>query len=327
MLTPFDLELFVAIAQTGSLTTAARVCGVTRATIARRLEVLEERLGVPLINKTTRELSLTEAGAVYLEGCRDTLVRLRQAEAAVHELGGAPRGALRIACPIIRIEQIVGPLTTAFAREYPDVDVQVHLSSEPINPLSSGFDIAVQIGFEVHAALIARCLLREKYTLMASPEYLSRRGTPTSISELAQHDLVVAVRANGVHEPWPLTAGGTFVVPRPKLLANAAGLLRVGALQGLGIGLLAHSLTRDDVASGALVPLLEGQVGQELPVSLVYAAGSRTSPKIRAFVDYAAQWVERLAVPSGLLGVDALQQGDAPVGTAESAPRLRSVAG
>jgi DNA-binding transcriptional LysR family regulator len=301
MLTPFDLELFVAIAQTGSLTTAARVCGVTRATIARRLEVLEERLGVPLVNKTTRELSLTEAGAVYLEGCRDTLVRLRQAEAAVHELGGKPRGPLRIACPIIRIEQIVGPLATSFARAYPEVDVQIHLSSEPVNPLTSGFDIAVQIGFEVHAALLARCLLRERYTLMASPDYLARRGTPATIAELAGHDAIVAVRANGVHEPWPLAAGGTFAVPRPKLLANAAGLLRIGALQGLGIALMARSLTRDDLASGALVPVLEGQVGQELPVSLVYASGSRLSPKIRAFLDFTATWVERLAVPSGLL--------------------------
>src|SRR5438034_611891 len=98
MLTPFDLELFVALADTGSLTAAARVCGLTRATIARRLATLEERLGVPLVNRTTRELSLTEAGNVFREGCRDTLTRFREAEAAVHQLGGKPRGQLRIAC-------------------------------------------------------------------------------------------------------------------------------------------------------------------------------------------------------------------------------------
>ncbi len=298
MLTPFDLELFVAIANTGSLTTAARVCGVTRATITRRLAALEEHLSVTLVNRTTRDLSLTEAGTVYLDGCRATIARLRQAEAAVHELGGKPRGQLRISCPIIRVEQIVGPLVTSFARAYPEVDVQVNLTSEPCNPLVDGYDIAVQMGYETNAALIATTLLRESYVLMASPEYLDRRGVPHSIDDLAQHDCIVSVRANGVHEPWPLREGGVYTPVKPKLLANASGLIRVGALQGLGIALCAQSLVRNDVTQGALVPLLDGRVGQTLPVSLVYAEGSKLSPKIRAFVDFAAEWVERLTRPT-----------------------------
>jgi DNA-binding transcriptional LysR family regulator len=295
MLTPFDLEIFVALADSGSLTGAARICGLTRATIARRLEALEERLGVQLVNRTTRELALTEAGSVFLEGCRDTLTRLRQAEAAVHQLGGKPRGQLRIACPIIRIAQIVAPLVTSYSRAYPEVDVQVHLSSEPINPLADGFDIAVQIGLERHAALIARCLLREPYLLVASPEYLTRRGIPRSVEELRNHDCIVSVRANGVYEPWPLRAGGELVIPKPRLAANAAGLVRIGALDAMGIALIARSLIFADLAAGTLVPLLEAEVGSVVPVSLVYTEGSKLSPKIRSFVDFAAQWVERLA--------------------------------
>jgi DNA-binding transcriptional LysR family regulator len=297
MLTPFDLELYVAIADTGSLTTAARVCGVTRATITRRLAALEEHLGVTLVNRTTRDLSLSEAGQVYLEGCRETLARLRQAEAAVHELGGTPRGPLRISCPIIRVEQIVGPLLTSFARAYPEVDVQVKLSSEPCNPLVDGYDVVVQVGFEQNSALVAKCLLRETYVLMASPEYLARRGTPATVEELDGHDTIVSVRENGVHEPWPLRAGGVYTPKKPHLLANASGLIRVGALQGLGIALVAQSLVRNDVAQGALVPVLADRVGQVLPVSMVYAAGSKSSLKIRAFVDYACAWVERLTKP------------------------------
>jgi DNA-binding transcriptional LysR family regulator len=297
VLTPFDLELFVAIADTGSLTAAARVCGMTRATVARRLTMLEERLGVALVNRTTRDLSLTEAGVVYLEGCRDTLTRLRQAEATVHQLGGRPRGSLRIACPIIGVEQIVGPLVTSFARQYPEVDVQVHLSSEPVNPLVDGFDIVVQIGLAENAALMAQCLLRDAFTLMASPEYLMRRGLPQSVDDLVAHDCIVAVRANGGHEPWPLREGGVYAVPRPKLVANAAGLLRIAALKGIGIALLAQALVHDDLAAGTLVPVLADRVGRVLPVNLVYATGSRLSPKIRCFVDYAAAWVERLRPP------------------------------
>ena len=306
MLTPFDLELYVAIANTGSLTTAARVCGVTRATITRRLAALEEHLGVTLVNRTTRDLSLTEAGAVYLEGVRETLNRLRQAEAAVHELGGKPRGQLRIAAPIIRVEQIIGPLVTSFVRAYPDVDVQVHLSSEPVNPLSDGYDLAVQIGLEQNAALMSKCIIREHYALVASPEYLEKRGMPASIDELGQHDCIVAVRANGVHEPWPLRDGGVFSCTRPKLLANASGLVRIGALQGLGIALIGQSLVRADIAAGSLVNVLADRVGTVLPISLVYAEGSKLSPKIRCFVDYACAWVERMgqlnatpAVPAG----------------------------
>jgi DNA-binding transcriptional LysR family regulator len=125
---------------------------------------------------------------------------------------------------------------------------------------------------------------------------------PTSIDELAEHDCIVSVRANGVTEHWPLREGGVFTVDRPKLAANASGLIRIGALQGLGIALIGQSLVRADVSQGALVPVLEGRVGQVMPVSLVYATGSKLSPKIRCFVDFASAWVERLGTGPALPG-------------------------
>jgi DNA-binding transcriptional LysR family regulator len=295
MVTPVDLELFVAIAETGSLSAAARKCGLTRATITRRLDMLEARLGTPLVNRTSRTLSLTEAGVVYLDGCRETLSRLRQAEAAVAEMGGQPRGLLRVACPIISVDQVVGPLLTSFARAFPEVEVQLHLSSEPANPLVDACDVALQIGPANSSALIARCILRVSYELVASPAYLERRGAPKSVEELDQHDCIVAVRANGAKEPWPLRDGGTFTVAKPKVLANAAQLVRVAAVEGLGIALMAQLLVLDDVASGALVRVLPDRVGQELPVNLVYAAGSKLSPKVRCFVDHVSAWIEQFA--------------------------------
>jgi DNA-binding transcriptional LysR family regulator len=296
VLTPFDLELFVALAESGSLTAAAEVCNVTRATIARRLFALEERLGVTLVNRTTRDFSLTEAGHVYFDGCRDSLLRLRQAESAVRELGDRPRGELRIACAILRPEQVIGPLLTSFARAYPEIDVTIHLSSEEYNPLVDGFDVVVQIGAARNAALIARNLRRERYTLMASPEYLARRGTPRSIKELAQHDCLVSVRGGGVREAWPLCDGGTYVVEHPRLLANAAGLIRAATIEGLGIGLNAHSLVKADLACGALVPVLVGVVEQVQPISLLYPAGAKVSPKVRCFVEFVSTWVDRFGL-------------------------------
>jgi DNA-binding transcriptional LysR family regulator len=297
--TPFDLELFVALADTGSLTAAAEVCSVTRGTIARRLSALEERLGVTLVNRTTRDFALTEAGVLYFEGCRDSLLRLRQTETAVRELGDRPRGDLRIACPILRPETIIGPLLISFSHAYPEINVHVHLSSEPYNPMVDGFDVVVQIGVARQAALIARCLLRERYTLVASPEYLRRRGTPRTVADLAEHDCIVAVRAHGVREPWPLRDGGAFTVERPRLCANAAGLIRMATVDGLGIGLNAQSLVREDLAAGTLVPVLEGVVEQIQPISLLYPAGSKLSPKVRCFVEHASAWVDRLGGGDG----------------------------
>jgi DNA-binding transcriptional LysR family regulator len=215
----------------------------------------------------------------------------------VRELGDRPRGALRIACPIIRAEQIIGPLSTAFATAFPEIDVHIHLSSEPFNPLTDGFDVVVHIGVARHAALIARCLLRERYTLMASPDYLRRRGVPTSVADLADHDCLVAIRADGVREPWPLRDGGSFTVEKPRFVANAAGVLRIATVDGIGIGLNAYSLVAADLASGALVPVLEGLVEQVQPISLLYAEGSKASPKVRCFVEFAQQWVDALLPP------------------------------
>jgi DNA-binding transcriptional LysR family regulator len=201
-MTPSDLENFIAVAEAGSLTAAADALGSTRATVARRLSAVEQHLGVTLINRTTRELALTEAGRVYLDACRQGVASLRAAEDAVRELDGTPRGSLRIACPAIRPDHIVGPLIACYAAEHPQVNVQIHLTSERINPLTDGFDLAVQIGLERNASLVARCLSRETYRLVASPRCLERRGVPRAVGELAGHDCIVAVRAHRAPEHW-----------------------------------------------------------------------------------------------------------------------------
>src|SRR5262249_29733133 len=151
----------------------------------------------------------------------------------------------------------------------------------------------------------------------ASPDYLARRGVPQAIEDLAHHDCIVSVRANGVQEPWPLSKGGVYTVERPKLLANAAGLIRTSALNRLGIALIAQSIIRDGFPRGALVRLLDGKVGQVFPVSLVYADGSKLSPKIRCFVEYASAWVERLVKPRKAEVVASRE----PVPTDEGRPR------
>ncbi len=291
MLSPFDLQIFVAIADTGSLAAAARASGVTRATVSRHLSTLEDTLGVALVNRTTRELSLTEAGLLYSDACRETLHSLRQAEAAVQQLDGTPRGTLRIAGPIIQVEQIAGPLVSAFAQKYPAVRVEVVLTSEAVNPIVDGFDLAVQIGFDENPCLIARCLSRERYRLYASPLYLSQHGTPRTVQDLAKHQCIATVQHGGSPSVWPLESGGTLAIERPRMVANTSSVARIGVLHGLGVGLIAGSLVREDLAQGRLVPVLEDVVGQEVPISVLYPATNKPSAKVRCFIDFATDWV------------------------------------
>jgi DNA-binding transcriptional LysR family regulator len=292
MQTTTDLAIIVALADTCSLTEAARICGVTRATVTRRLDALEQDMGVALLNRSTRSLSLTEAGTVYVQSCRGALEHLRRAEASVRELDGVPRGQLRVAAPIIRLEGIVGPLVTGFALRHPTVEVQIVVSSEHVDPIADQFDVAVRVGGGTNPTLITRCLARETFGLYASPEYLARRGTPRSPAELEQHDCLAALR-EGARESWPLSDGGSLSIARPRLLANSSSLIRLGALGGLGIGLIAGSLVRDDLAAGTLKPVLRDEVGQELPVSLLYAESAKTSAKVRCFVEHALEWVKQ----------------------------------
>ena len=294
MQTTSDLAIIVALADTCSLTEAARICGVTRATVTRRLEALEEDMGVLLVNRSTRHLSLTEAGSVYVESCRGALAHLRRGEASVRELDGVPRGVLRVATPIIRFDGIVGPLVTGFALRHPTIDVQIVLSSEHMDPVQDQFDVAVRVGSGGSPTLITRCLVRETFALYGSPDYLARRGTPHSVSDLEQHDCLLSLR-EGARESWPLRAGGHLTIQRPRLVANSSALIQQGAVDGLGIGLIASSLVRDDVARGALVQVLDAEVGHEQPISLLYAESAKTSAKVRSFVDFALDWVKQLS--------------------------------
>jgi DNA-binding transcriptional LysR family regulator len=251
-------------------------------------------MGVLLVHRSTRHLSLTEAGTVYVESCRGALAHLRRGEASVRELDGVPRGVLRVATPIIRLEGIVGPLVTGFARRHPTVEVQIVVSSEHMDPIQDQFDLALRVGGGGSPTLITRCLSRETFGLYASPAYLAQRGMPASSEQLDQHDCLLSLR-EGARESWPLRTGGNLTVLRPRLVANSSSLIHQGAVEGLGIGLIAGSLVRQDLARGTLVPVLEAEVGQEQPISLLYAESAKTSAKVRSFVDFALDWVKQLS--------------------------------
>jgi DNA-binding transcriptional LysR family regulator len=181
---------------------------------------------------------------------------------------------------------------TSFALRHPTVDVQIVVSSDPIDPIHDQFDVALRVGAGGNPTLMSRCLLRETFGLYASPEYLARRGVPSTTQELEQHDCLLSLR-EGARAAWLLRAGASLTISRPRLLANSSSVIRQGALDSLGIGLIAGSLVRDDLSAGTLVPVLESEVGQEQPISLLYAESSKTSAKVRSFVDFARDWVRQ----------------------------------
>ena len=183
-----EMSVFSRVVAAGSLSAAARELGLSPALISRRLAALESRLGVRLINRTTRSLHLTDEGAAYLETCGRILSEIEEADAAVAAGRGEPQGILRVALPASFGNQHVAPLVPDFAARYPKVQLALSLSDRYVNVIEEGFDLAVRIAELEDSSLAARKLAPNRRVVCASPEYLRRHGTPRTLEELAQHN-------------------------------------------------------------------------------------------------------------------------------------------
>jgi LysR family transcriptional regulator, regulator for bpeEF and oprC len=283
-----DLELVVRIIEGGSLSGAARLLGVPRGTVARRLAALEDRLGVRLFQRSTRELCLTEAGRELHSRAQGIIRDIREMEEAIQRFDERPRGRLRIASPILGVGDVLAPLIARFCRQYPDVQVDLVLTSELDRLVARGFDLALAGALAPPGSLRVRRLFDTQMRLMASPGYLKRHGTPRSVEELSQHDTLVEIE-QGTPLPWPLQAGGSFLCRRPRFEANSPDLLRQAAAAGMGIALLSRTLTRWDRADGRLVELLSEEVGETAAVNLLYPAREHLPARVRAFLDFARE--------------------------------------
>jgi len=281
------MDAFVAVVEGGTFSAAARVLGLPVSTVSRQVSRLEEHLGVRLLNRTTRRVTPTAPGQSYFERCRRIVAESREAEEEVRQLHGEPRGLLRISAPPggLRVT-VVEDLITAFMARYPEIDVELLAESRFVDLVAEGFDLALRGGIMRDSALIARRLIRMRTGLVASTDYLERRGRPRRVADLARHELLVQ-RAPGRQPRWPLSPRGSIAV-RGRLMTNDMAVSRAAALAGLGIAYIPLMLVDLELERGALEPVLPNAVGRDTDgLHLVYPQGRLLAAKVRAFIDFA----------------------------------------
>jgi DNA-binding transcriptional LysR family regulator len=274
---------FLSVINEESISAAARVLNLPRATLSRRLSAFEADLGVRLLHRRTNRLILTDAGEELRQRAQRILADLDATWNAVRRLDDTPRGLLRVS--------VTGPhfakLFTDFLCDFPEVRLEVQSTTRHVDLLTEGVDVAIRIGPVKDQNLIARYLHSDRLVAVASPAYLKRFGSPETEEALLAHNCVVGFAGEWTpSRSWPLLNGGTIAVGG-RLSANEIGLVMTAALEGIGIALLPSAVAAQHFKNGNLVPILTEIVGAEIPVSLVYADREFIDPKIRVFVDRA----------------------------------------
>lgn len=292
---PLDgIATFARVVESGSFSAAADRLALSKSAVSAHVQRLEERLGVRLLNRTTRRLSVTEAGAAYYRHCARILAEAEAAEQAAGALQREPRGTLRISAPDSFGTMHVAPAVPAFLRRYPELSVDITLSPAHVNLLEEGLDLAIRIGVLEDSPLVVRKLAPSRLVLCAAPAYLGERGKPREPGDLARHNcLCTSLLPWG--DEWRLAGkrGERRVAVSGSLRSNSADMLRSAAIDGIGIALLPSWAVAEELRSGVLQRVLEGW---EPPASTIYAvyAGNRLmSMKVRAFVDHLARCIGR----------------------------------
>jgi DNA-binding transcriptional LysR family regulator len=286
-----SIELFCLAAEQGNFTSAANAAGVTPAAVSRSISRLEERLGVRLFVRTTRQIRLTDAGQVYFDQCRQALGQLVDAERAITGGQSAPSGLLRISMPTPYAHYRVLPLLPEFRERYPEVQVDVHLSNRNIDFADEGYDLAIRGRTPPDSNLIARKLEDAELVLVAAPSYLKRAGTPRSLEDLQQHDCIqFELPSTGRKIQWPFHIDGrktTDVATRGGYCCSD-DVLGVVTLARSGAGLVQtyRFIVAQDLARGDLVELLPQHGGTSRPFILLYPHARHLSLRVRTFVDF-----------------------------------------
>lgn len=292
---PADLGFFSTLASAGSLSAAARELGVTTPAVSKHLALMESRLGVALVNRTTRRMSLTPEGELYLEHARRILGDIQDLAQLLGATRSTPTGLLRVNATLGFGRSHVAPLISRFVREYPKVEVQLQLSVNPPPLTDDAFDVNIRFGAPPDARVIARRLAPNRRLLCASPEYLARRGTPRTPAELARHDCIGIRQGEEAYGTWRLTHGRgkaartESVKTRGNLTTNDGEIAVNWALDGHGILMRAEWDIERHLRSGRLVQVLPQYHTPDADIHAVYPPRHQMAARVRAFVEFAAQ--------------------------------------
>lgn len=283
------MSVFAKVVESASFAAAARHFDMSPAMVSKHVRTLEERLGVRLLNRTTRRVSATEVGQDYYERCLRILGDLEDAERTAGDLQTAPRGLLRITATVSYGARQLSPVIADFLVAYPDVSIDLNLHDHYVDLLEERIDLAIRGGQLPDSSLIARKLYSLEMFLCASPEYLAAHGTPQKPADLAAHNCLIYTHA--APREWTFrNQSGTEEVVRisGRLLANSGDALLALALKGAGLILVPAYLVEDDLLNGRLVRLLPDYATQDTPVYAIYPHSRLLSAKTRTFIDFLA---------------------------------------
>ncbi|WP_455556487.1 LysR substrate-binding domain-containing protein [Comamonas sp.] len=293
-----ELLIFARVVQDGSFTRAAQSLRLPKTTVSRKVQELEARLGFPLMHRTTRKSTLTEAGSVLYEHAQRVAAELKEAQSAMEQLSHGPQGHLRVSAPHSFAIAWITPLLAEFYALYPHVRIELLLGHEPLDVLSKEIDVALRLGNLPSSGLVARRLATFRMQIYASPTYVQRYGAPQHPDELIQHRaLVLPLARQDQRYVWKLrrhehpgSALEAFAV-HPILEASDPEALYAPMLSGMGLMQIMSINMQRYVAAGQAVPVLSDWIGPEPAFSAVFPRGHGRSPKVRAFLDFL---IERL---------------------------------
>lgn len=281
------IPAFESVVAAGSFAGAARALGLSVAAVSKQVRALEDRLGVRLLHRTTRQVRLTDAGQRFHERSERILADLEEAEREVAAGQATPRGRVRVSAPMSFGQRHLGPLVSAFLARHPDVEVDLVLDDRFVDLLAEGFDVAVRIAELQDSSLVARRLCPSRRVLCAAPAYLAQHGTPATPDDLPAHRCIgYTYMASGCDWPFRGRDGRRLVRVRGPVMSNNGDVLRVLALDGCGIALLPTFLVADDLHAGRLHEVLPDQLDGDPAVWVLHPSRRHVPLAVRAFVDF-----------------------------------------
>jgi DNA-binding transcriptional LysR family regulator len=290
-----ELRAFLDVVETGSFLAAAESLGVSRTTLRRRVEALEARAGVPLLKSTRQGIVLTEAGEVLAQRGRIMMQETSALLASIREVGQEPSGLLRVVAPVGMPPHLFAPLFGLLRSTYPKLNVHARFSANPLGEPLDGVDLAMHFGEDTpRGPWLSHVVMRVREGLLASREYLERRGTPRSLRELQGHELFSWEAPGDDARSWPTLQGTAFKV-QPALVTPDIHMIRSCCIAGLGIGLVPSvELADPGIPEDLLVPVLPDLVGRERPLRISVPEALAEIPKIQRVLMHVRQFLEPL---------------------------------
>ncbi|AIS58255.1 LysR family transcriptional regulator (plasmid) [Vibrio coralliilyticus] len=291
-----DMTLFVSIVKNQGLAAAGRELGLSPASVTARLQSLEARYGVKLLNRSTRHISLTDSGAMYHQACLDIIDSVQETENLLQTGANEVRGALKISAPRDIGKQYISPILSEFSQRYPDVIPYLYLNDNLSNLAESGLDIVLRYGELADSNLISRKLASSRRVLCASPQYLAKKGTPITPQDLTQHDCLAMVRSNEELKTWHFQDQDqhNIITVVPKRFSDDGEVIRQWALDGAGIALKSVLDVQEDIKQQRLVTVLNGYMknfnaltsssGSDLNV--IYLSRQYQPKRLRLFLEF-----------------------------------------